>query len=85
MTTKYRIEPRDKTFVVIHPRGERLVPDYVSIKDAKRDIARRKKEDAMYECAKRLIDRAIKAHMRTHNVDRKTARYWVSSAMDVVD
>jgi hypothetical protein len=38
----------------------------------------------MYEVAKQLADIAIRAHMQMFGVDRQTARYWVSRAMDVV-
>ena len=51
---------------------------------AQQDIERCEQEDAMYETAKLLVDTAIKAHMQIHGVDRETARYWISSAMDVV-
>jgi hypothetical protein len=51
---------------------------------AQQDIERCKREDAMYDTAKLLVDIAIKAHMEKFKVDRETARYWVSSAMEVV-
>jgi len=38
----------------------------------------------MYAAAKQLVDTAIKAHMQVFGVDRETARYWASSAMEVV-
>jgi len=44
-----------------------------------------KKEDAMWETAKLMVDTAIKAHMRMHGVDRETARYWISSASENAD
>jgi hypothetical protein len=47
-------------------------------------LERCQKEDAMWETAKILVDIAIQAYMQMHGVDRETARYWVSSAMDVV-
>jgi hypothetical protein len=38
----------------------------------------------MWETAKLIVDIATKTHMEMHAVDRETARYCVSSAMDVV-
>jgi hypothetical protein len=49
------------------------------------DIQQRKKEDAMRETARLLVDTAIQAHMQMHGVDRETARYWVKSAAEVAD
>ena len=39
----------------------------------------------MYESAKLLVDIAIKAHVQMFEVDRETARYWVSSAAESSD
>jgi hypothetical protein len=48
------------------------------------DIERCKKEDAMFETAKMLIDIAIKGHMELFCVDRDTSRCKVCSASEVV-
>jgi hypothetical protein len=85
MSTEYRIESSGNTFIVIDPWGEQLVQTYPTEEAAKQDIELCKREDAMWETAKLLIDTAIRAHMQMHDLDRKTARYWISSAMDVVD
>jgi hypothetical protein len=71
--------------MVTDPWGEQLVDTYPTEDAAKQDIERCKKDDAMYETAKLLLDTAIKAHMEMFGVDRETARYWVCSAMDVVE
>jgi hypothetical protein len=84
MSDDYRIEPAGTQFTVIDPWGERLVNAYPTEEAAKRDIERCKREDAMYQTAKQLVDIAIKAHMERFGVDRETARYWVCSAMEVV-
>jgi len=68
---------------VIGDAGER-VGTYPTEDAAQQDVERCKREDAMYETAKHLVDAAVKAHMQMHGVDRETARYWISSAMDVV-
>jgi hypothetical protein len=83
MTNEYRIEPVGSLFIVVDPWGE-IVNRCSTETAARQDIERCKKEDAMYEGAKTLLDIAVKAHMKMHGVDRETARYWVCSAMDVV-
>ena len=83
MNTEYRIEAADREFIVIDSHGEK-VGTHSTEDAAKRDIDRCKRNDAMYENAKRLVDIAIKAHMKMFGVDRETSRYSVRSAMDVV-
>ena len=57
---------------MIDPWGER-VDTYPTKEAAKQDIERCKKEDAMYETAKQLVDGAVKAHMERFGVGRETA------------
>jgi len=80
MNTEYHIEPSDREFIVIDPHGEK-VGRYPTEEAAKSDIERCKRDDAMYESAKRLVDIAIKAHMKMFAVERDISRYWISSAM----
>ena len=49
----------------------------------KQDIERCKREDAMYESAKMLVDAAIKAQMQIHDVDRETALRLLKDAAEV--
>jgi hypothetical protein len=81
MSTKYRIESAGPAYIVIDPWGEQLVDTYPTEDAARQDIERCKKEDAMWETAKLLVDAAIKAHMQIHDVDRETAAYWINSAL----
>jgi hypothetical protein len=81
MTTEYRIEPAGPAYIVIDPWGEQLVHRYPTEDAARQDIERCKKEEAMWETAKLLVDTAIKAHMQIHDVDRETAAYWVNCAL----
>jgi len=83
-TNEYRIEPAGPAFIVIDPWGE-AVNTYATLDAAKQDIERCKREDAMHETAKQLVDTAIKTHTHMFGVDRETASYWVCSAMEVVD
>jgi hypothetical protein len=81
MDIKYRIESSGNQFTVVDPWGEQLVDTYPTEDAARQDIERCKKEDAMWETAKLLVDAAIKAHMQLHDVDRETASYWINSAL----
>jgi hypothetical protein len=85
MSTGYRIQPCENGFLVIDPWGEQLVNTYPTEDAARQDIERCKKEEAMWETAKLLVDAAIKAHMQLHDVDRETARYHVFSALEAAD
>jgi hypothetical protein len=84
MTNEYRIEPAGLAFIVVDPWGE-TVNMYPTEDSAKEDVRRCKREAAMYETAKQLVDTAIKAHMQMSGVDREAARYWVSSAAEASD
>jgi hypothetical protein len=84
MKTEYRIELARSEFIVIDDLGEH-VNTYPTIEAAQQDIERCKREDAMYETAKQLVDTAIKAHIQMHGVDRETASYWIHSATETVD
>ena len=83
MSNEYRIEPAGPSFTVIDPWGEQ-VNKYPTEETAKQDIERCKREDAMWDAAKQLVDTAIKAHMQMFGVDRETARCWVCSTAEVV-
>src|SRR4030095_6881733 len=77
MSNEYRVEAAGGAFIVIDPWGERLVDVFPTEDAARQDIERCKKEDAMYETAKQLVDTAVKAHMEMFGVDRETVSYWV--------
>jgi hypothetical protein len=61
MTNEYRIEPVGSLFIVVDPWGE-IVNRCSTEEAARQGIERCKKEDAMYEGAKTLLDIAVKAH-----------------------
>jgi hypothetical protein len=79
MKDDYRIESDGNAFTVIDDVGEE-VGTYATKEAADKDIERCKKEDAMWETAKTLVDIAIKTHMQMYGVDRETSHYWISSA-----
>jgi hypothetical protein len=65
MSTEYRIQPCENGFLVIDPWGEQLVHIYPTEDAARQDTERCKKEEAMWETAKLLVDAAIKARRCT--------------------
>ncbi len=79
----YRVECVGSQFIVVDPAGE-IVNRYNTEDAALQDIERCKKEDAMFETGKTLIDLAIKAHMQRFGIDRETAVYWIRTASEVV-
>ena len=79
--TDYRIEPAGAAFRVLDPWGEYLVDLFPTREAAQQDIERFKKEDEMWDTAQQLVDIAIGAHMQKFGIDRKTAQYWIHSAM----
>ena len=74
-------EPVGEKFIVVDPYGE-IVGSYLTEDAAQQDIERCKKKDAMWDTAQLLVDNAIKAQVQLHDVDRKTAHLWVSSAVE---
>jgi hypothetical protein len=84
MDTKYRIEPAGAQFNVIDPWGVQ-VGRYATEGAAKQDIERCKREDAMYETAKQLVDAAMTAHAEMFGISRETASHWIRSAAETVE
>jgi len=72
MTKEYKIESDGAEFIVIDGTGE-TIGVYLTQDAAEQDIERCKKDDAMWEPAKLLVDTAIKADMEKHEIDRGTA------------
>jgi hypothetical protein len=71
----------ESKFLVTDDGGE-IVDVCNTAQDAKRKIADCKKNDSMWETARLLVKRAVKAHMKMHGLDRRTAHYWIREAAD---
>ena len=82
MSTEYRIVAAGSQFTALDAAGVH-VGIYSSEEAAGQGVERRRKEDAMLETAKLLLDTAAKAHMQIHGVDRGTALYWIRSASEL--
>jgi hypothetical protein len=81
MNADYQIKRAGTQFKVIDPWGEQLVDLFPTKEAAEKDIEGCKREDAMYETAKQLVDIAIEAHIQKFQIDRETAEHWIHSAM----
>ena len=82
MSAEYRIVAAGSQFTALDAAGVH-VGIYSSEEAAGQGVERRRKEDAMLETAKLLLDTAAKAHMQIHGVDRGTALYWIRSASEL--
>jgi hypothetical protein len=82
-SAEYRIESAGHQFIIIDPAGNQ-VGIYPTEEVARQAIERRRKQDAMLETAKLLLENAVKAHMQIHGgVDHDTAFYWIRIASEV--
>jgi hypothetical protein len=76
---EYRIEREDGKFVAIDSDKE-TVGVYDSEEEAQAEIAREKKEDAMWDRTKNLMRTAVRTIMAEFSVDMETALAQVNSA-----
>jgi uncharacterized protein (TIGR02246 family) len=82
MSAEYRIVAAGSQFTALDAAGVH-VGIYPTEEAAGQGVERRRKQDAMLETAKLLLDTAAKTHMQIHGVDRGTALYWIRSASEV--
>jgi hypothetical protein len=84
MDTEYRIESVGSQYIVVDPWDE-IVGRFSSEEEAQKNIERCKREDAISDTARLLVDNAIRAHMQLHGVDRDTARRATRDAAEITD
>jgi uncharacterized protein (TIGR02246 family) len=82
MSAEYRIVAAGSQFTALDAAGVH-VGIYPTEEAAGQGVERRRKQDAMLETAKLLLDTAAKTYMQIHGVDRETALYWIRSASEV--
>jgi hypothetical protein len=80
MDINYRIEPVGSQYIVVDPWDE-IVGRYTSAEKAQQSIERCKKEHAISETARLLMENAIKALMQLNGVDRDTAERAIRDVM----
>ena len=76
---EYRIERDGDKFVAIDSDQE-TVGVYDTEEQAQADIAREKREDAIWERTKELMRNTVVTIMTEFSVDLETALFWVNSA-----
>jgi hypothetical protein len=76
----YQIKCAGNAFIVVDPCGEQLVDVFPTKEAAQKGTERCKREDALYETARQLVEISDEVLMQKFGIDRMTAQYWVSSA-----
>jgi hypothetical protein len=82
MSAKCRIESAGSQFTIIDACGDQ-VGIYPTEEAARQAVERRRKQDAMLETAKLVLENAVKSHMQIHGVDHDTALYWIRIASEM--
>jgi hypothetical protein len=80
MADKYRIAHDGPDFIVNYDAGV-TVGVYQSEQEAKLEIEVCAHDDFMLETARSLVNAAVEAYMRLHNIDRRTACGWITEAV----
>ena len=81
MADTYRITPHGPEFIVNQNAGV-TVGVYKTTNEAQRTVEDCEREDCMLQTARSLVNAAVEAHMRLHNIDRQTAHDWIREAAD---
>jgi hypothetical protein len=79
---EYRIEREGDKFVAVDS-GEEPVGVFDSEGEAQADIARAKKEDAIWERTKELMRHSVRMIMAEFDVDMETALNWVNAGAGI--
>jgi hypothetical protein len=80
MADEHQIKHTLDGFAVSDPFGETTV---FSTKAEAKDIESAMQNGRRFGAAKMLVETAIQEHVKMCCVDRKTAKYWIASAMEV--
>jgi hypothetical protein len=81
MADTYRISPHGPEFMVIHNAGV-TVGVYKTTHEAQLIVEDCERDDFMLQTARSLVNTAVEAHMRLHNIDHQTAHDWIREAAD---
>jgi hypothetical protein len=80
MADTYRITPHGFEFMVIHKVGV-AVGVYSTQQEAQLTMEDCERDDFMLRTARSLVNAAVEAHMRLHNIDRRAACGWIKEAV----
>ena len=80
MADKYRITHDGSDFIVNYEAGG-TVGAYETEQEAKQEIEVCERDDFMLQTARSLVNAAIHAYMRMHNIDHRAAHDWIREAV----
>ncbi len=80
MADTYRITPHGPEFMVIHKAGV-TVGVYHTEQEAQLTMEDCERDDFMLRTARSLVNAAVEAHMRLHNIGRREAHGWITEAV----
>ena len=81
MADKYRIAHEGSEFIVNENAGV-TVGVYKTQQEARREIESCERDDFMLKTARSLVNAAVEAYMRMHDIDREAAHEWIKEAAD---
>jgi len=80
MADTYRITPHGPEFMVSRNAGV-TVGVYDTEQEAQLTVEDCERDDFMLQTASSLVNAAVEAHMRLHNIDRQAAHDWIREAV----
>ncbi len=81
MADTYRITLQGPEFMVSQNAGV-TVGVYNTKQEAQVTVEDCERDDFMLQTARSLVNAAVEAHMRLHNIDRQAAHSWIREASD---
>ena len=81
MAGTYRITSHGPEFMVSQNAGVTVGTDKTT-QEAALTVGDCERDDFMLQTARSLVNAAVEAHMRLHDIDRRAARDWIREAAD---
>ncbi len=81
MADTYRITSHGPESMVSQNAGV-TVGMYKTTQEAELTVGDCERDDFMLQTARSLVNAAVEAHMRLHDIDRRAARDWIREAAD---
>ena len=81
MADTYRITSHGPSFIINHTAGM-TVGVYSTQQEAQLTVEDCERDDFMLQAARSLVNAAVEAHMRLHDIDRRAAHDWIREEAD---
>jgi hypothetical protein len=81
MADKYRITSQGPEFILNQDAGG-TVGVYKTKQEAQRGMEDCQRDDFMLDSARNLVNAAVEAYMRMHDIEREAAHEWIREAAD---